>query len=158
MVYCQNCGHKCDSGSFCPECGKPLNNYSQNSNPGFNVQISIARQEKSVGLAALLSFLFPGAGTIYAGKIGKGIAICLLLMFISSACFTLYFIALPEIYLSADHPVAYGFEDFFSSDMMLSFYLMMAVPLVLYIASIFSAAKDAKKYNKLLNETGKAPW
>ncbi len=60
--FCQNCGFEMPrSSKFCPECG-----YSTTGSPNRNNQ-------KSPGLAAVLSFLIVGLGQIYLGLTKKGI-------------------------------------------------------------------------------------
>ena len=62
IKFCQHCGKKIDAeAEICPKCGvrvKATPTYTEN---------------KSTGIAAVLSFLFVGLGQIYNGQIGKGI-------------------------------------------------------------------------------------
>lgn len=73
-MYCKNCGQLIDDkAEICPKCG---------------VRISmppIIQEKRNSGLAAVLSFLVPGLGQIYCGRIGRGIFILIttiILMFI----------------------------------------------------------------------------
>ena len=62
--FCQACGKKIDiNAEICPHCGVRVANVI-NNNFG----------EKSVLLAAILSFLFPGLGHLYLGLSKKGIS------------------------------------------------------------------------------------
>lgn len=61
--FCRNCGAAVDSqAEICPSCG---------------VRIRQATPLRSPGLAAVLSFLWPGLGQIYNGQFGKAIAFIL---------------------------------------------------------------------------------
>lgn len=63
-MYCKNCGQVIDDkAEICPKCG---------------VRISMPptiQEKRNSGLAAILSFLVPGLGQIYCGRIGRGILI-----------------------------------------------------------------------------------
>ena len=60
--FCQNCGKKIDiNAEICPHCG-------------VRVAPAPLSQEKSVALAAILSFLFPGLGHLYNGLTRKGVS------------------------------------------------------------------------------------
>ena len=60
--FCQNCGEKIDiNAEICPNCG-------------VRVAGVVPSGEKSVLLAAILSFLFPGLGHLYNGLTKKGIS------------------------------------------------------------------------------------
>lgn len=70
-VYCWSCGVPVKSAAeICPTCG-------------VRQQPSPKNPEKSPGLAALASAVWPGAGQIYNGEIGRGIAL-MALMFVST--------------------------------------------------------------------------
>lgn len=59
--YCRNCGSEIDARAvICPKCG---------------VATGVTMQTKNEGLAAVLSFLVPGAGQIYNGQIIKGLVL-----------------------------------------------------------------------------------
>ena len=93
--FCTNCGAEIVSGApFCPQCGFKLNQEEQAPQTKFcqscGKKISINAEicphcgvrvaglassgEKSVLLAAILSFLFPGLGHLYNGLTTKGIS------------------------------------------------------------------------------------
>lgn len=71
--FCKNCGFEMDSNlSFCPECGTSTSGQLNSVNP------PVRYNEKSAGLAALLSFLIIGLGQIYIGLTKKGIILFVL--------------------------------------------------------------------------------
>lgn len=74
-MFCKNCGKEIDDkAEICPHCGVR----NKLSSTG----------AKNPGLAAIISFFFPGLGQIYNGEIGKGIlfivvgTVFVLLMFV----------------------------------------------------------------------------
>jgi len=89
----------------------------------------IYRREKSEGLAAVLSFLWPGLGQIYISKIGRGLGIMLLGVAIVFVAFLFFWLLFPLI-----------------------------LPLVYWIWNIYDAHKLTKEYNAFLESTGKRPW
>ena len=64
------------SNGFCKSCGQPLNENAEIC-PGCGVRQKTIVQ-KNPGLAAILSFFWTGAGQIYNGQIGKGLAFMVL--------------------------------------------------------------------------------
>jgi len=72
LVQCRECGQQISTeAASCPRCGAP--------NP---TGYAVARQQQVVyvetrrpsgGIAAVLSFLIPGLGQIYRGKVGRGL-------------------------------------------------------------------------------------
>ncbi|MGA1975368.1 MAG: zinc-ribbon domain-containing protein [Conexivisphaerales archaeon] len=65
--YCQHCGAVIAAAAeICPKCGVRVMG-----------QLRVAEPLKNPGIAAVLSFFFPGLGQIYNGQIGKGIAFIL---------------------------------------------------------------------------------
>lgn len=90
--FCPNCGTEVAEGvAFCPQCGFKLNNeesqtkFCQSCGKKININAEICpycgvrvagvvpAEEKSVLLAAILSFLFPGLGHLYNGLTKKGL-------------------------------------------------------------------------------------
>ena len=66
--YCPNCGEKIDvKAEVCPKCGVRV---KETPAP--------PTDQKSAGLAVVLSFFVPGLGQIYNGQIGKGIGFIIL--------------------------------------------------------------------------------
>ena len=92
--FCPNCGTEVDVEiAFCPQCGfkfaqeeaKPNTKFCQSCGEKININAEICPhcgvrvanfqyQDKSVLLAAILSFLFPGLGHLYLGLNRKGIS------------------------------------------------------------------------------------
>ena len=62
-MYCRNCGKELNEGDeFCTHCGQKTYNPFSNNN-----------KKKNLYIALILSLLFTGLGTIYAGKTKKGL-------------------------------------------------------------------------------------
>ena len=92
--FCTNCGHEITENiAFCPQCGfklhkeeAPQTKFCQSCGKKINMNAEIcphcgvrvagfvSNEEKSVILAAILSFLFPGLGHLYNGLTKKGIS------------------------------------------------------------------------------------
>lgn len=80
MAICPNCGKNTPEGKFCEHCGASMQTaqtfQQPQVQPVYTPQpVPAPRAEKSSGVAALLSFLFTGAGQVYNGQLGKGIGI-----------------------------------------------------------------------------------
>jgi TM2 domain-containing membrane protein YozV/ribosomal protein L40E len=82
VKYCPECGAKVkEKAVVCVKCGISLKDLKESSE-------GREGERKSSGIAAVLSFFFPGLGQIYNGQIGKGIlfiilsGILILLMFV----------------------------------------------------------------------------
>jgi len=72
-VYCHECGSEIRrAAEICPECGV-RQQHSEANQRGPASQ----SEQKNPGLAAVLSFFLAGAGQIYNGEIGKGIALAI---------------------------------------------------------------------------------
>ena len=80
VAFCPNCGfsfvqEETTQTKFCQSCGKKINiNAEICPYCGVRVAGVSLGGEKSVALAAILSFLFPGLGHIYNGLTKKGIS------------------------------------------------------------------------------------
>ncbi len=62
--YCSNCGAKLKpEADVCLKCGKSVGKSGRKG-----------QSNKDPGIAALMSFIIPGAGQIYCGRIGRGLA------------------------------------------------------------------------------------
>ncbi|MGX8693613.1 MAG: zinc-ribbon domain-containing protein [Methanobrevibacter sp.] len=92
--FCTNCGTEIVADTpFCPQCGfklhrdeAPQTKFCQSCGEKINVNAEICphcgvrvapaplSQEKSVAIAAILSFLFPGLGHLYNGLTKKGVS------------------------------------------------------------------------------------
>jgi len=99
-VFCPNCGKQIPDGSkFCPYCGAKLALEGESNETQAQGVLSEEEQKKkayeeelikakaqqaakvgskSPGLAAVLSFLYPGLGQIYNGQVGKAILFIIL--------------------------------------------------------------------------------
>jgi len=89
----------------------------------------VYRRDKSEGIAAVLSLLWPGLGQIYVSRIGRGLGIMVLGFVIAFLAILFFWLIFPLI-----------------------------LPLVYWIWNIFDAHKLAKEYNTFLEATGKRPW
>jgi TM2 domain-containing membrane protein YozV len=98
MPYCKNCGAQiAEDARFCEECGA-----AQTAAPA---QAAVAPSpaapaaapgmapgmysRKDGALAAILSFIIPGVGQIYCGRVGRGIA-----FFIGTICLVWFLIGI----------------------------------------------------------------
>jgi TM2 domain-containing membrane protein YozV len=74
MAFCVGCGNKMtDGAAFCGKCG--TGTAAQSASPmNANRTIAVVQNQKSSGLAAVLSFFWCGLGQIYNGQIPKGLA------------------------------------------------------------------------------------
>jgi len=81
-VNCTNCGAAVGVDSkFCDSCGTALVSHARTPVQSYAGGAAIANPApgnivvvRNPGLALLLSFFFPGAGQVYNGEVGKGIA------------------------------------------------------------------------------------
>ena len=80
VAFCPQCGfnlHQDETSQtkFCQSCGKKINiNAEICPHCGVRVAAPPVSQEKSVAIAAILSFLFPGLGHLYNGLTKKGVS------------------------------------------------------------------------------------
>ncbi|MEA4957913.1 hypothetical protein SDC9_32104 [bioreactor metagenome] len=97
--YCPNCGKKLEEESdFCSNCGtkissEKVDNTEKGNESTYEQTKVYVKDEKSPGLAAVLSFLIIGLGQIYNGEIAKG----LILLVVSYICVALFFLIIPPI-------------------------------------------------------------
>lgn len=86
---------------YCPNCGEATGGeVPQTTNNQKQIDATIQRNQKNEVLALILSFIIPGVGEIYTGKVGKGLA--LLLLAIIAACLILFvvgFIMYPIVWI-----------------------------------------------------------
>ncbi|MGQ4832909.1 MAG: zinc-ribbon domain-containing protein [Candidatus Asgardarchaeia archaeon] len=106
-VFCPNCGAQLSSGPT----AQPAYQQSQPATPTYVPQQApppvppqptvpttatsypVAQsKEKDTAIAAILSFLLPGLGQIYVGKVGRGIGIFIGAIIIAFISFILFFI------------------------------------------------------------------
>jgi len=149
MVFCSECGKPTDPNvKFCPDCGAPTGSQrSPYSTPSYSQQPDNIYQQKMYGsknpvLAAVGSFLIPGAGQLYLGKNIKGIILIVA-----------YIIT-----------IILGFFGGFAIDVVLGYDLVIGLafwiglPAVINIISIIDAYLTGKQYNDHLQRTGSPPW
>ena len=79
-MFCPKCGADAGESKFCPKCGEPLAKKEESSTVTINNNTTntVVVSEKSPILALILSFIIPGLGEMYDGKIGKGFGILIL--------------------------------------------------------------------------------
>ncbi len=131
-MYCNNCGSEmADDAKFCPKCGKEAG-----AQPRASGTHGVAYTEKSVGLAVVLSLIIVGAGQMYAGKVGRGIAILLFSLFGIGVLYVPLFLA-PSVGTLA---------------------LGSILVIAWYVFVVYDAYKQAKNYNEYLNRNGRPPW
>lgn len=68
-MFCNVCGEQVpDGAAFCQKCGTPVRN------GGGTARVVTIRTRPGNGVAAVLSLFIPGAGQMYKGRVGGGIA------------------------------------------------------------------------------------
>ena len=75
VKFCDKCGAelKNENAKFCGECGAKVKFTSNTQNSSANSNIPIHVEEKSMGIAILISFFLCGLGMAYAGNVAKGV-------------------------------------------------------------------------------------
>jgi TM2 domain-containing membrane protein YozV len=136
MPYCPKCGKEVtEDMNVCPYCGNPLRigtvyqpTYQQP--PYQTQQPSTNYGTKSPGIGALLSFIIPGAGQLYAGRITRGL-----------------------LFLFLGIPFAVIVAVFF-------FWLIFPIflPFAFWVYNIYDAYQLCLEYNRRLVQTGVPPW
>jgi TM2 domain-containing membrane protein YozV len=147
MPFCSRCGRQVtDDMNNCPNCGNPLK--AAQTPPPYQQPPPAYQQPtyqqppyqpapppssylmKSAGIAVLLSIIIPGAGQMYAGRIGRG------LVFL--------FLGIPLAVILA----------------VLFFWLIfpLFLPLAFWIYNVYDAYQLCNEYNHYLAQNGKAPW
>lgn len=75
-VTCPQCGAEAaDDVQFCPRCGLARGQQAAAPVTPAAPQVIVVRSGKSAGLAAVLSFFWPGLGQIYNGQILGGLVL-----------------------------------------------------------------------------------
>ena len=74
IVICPNCGKNTPEGKFCEQCGASVQTTQTFQQPVVQ-QPAAVKEEKSAGVAAILSFIFTGSGQVYNGDLLRGIGI-----------------------------------------------------------------------------------
>lgn len=78
-MFCKKCGADARDAKYCPNCGSAIN--EEITTPSVEtrkVEAAVTLHEKSAGLALFLSFLIPGIGEMYVGRVKRGVALLLL--------------------------------------------------------------------------------
>ena len=150
-MYCIKCGAEIpDESEFCSKCGNPTSpNAAQNNRYAgvpppyaYQYQYQYQRPMKSVGLAAILSFLFTGIRQVYVGRIARGIGFIVCGVVIFSVLTLMMFI----------------FGGIASSAIGVLFIAASIISVVIWIFNIFDAYSLANEYNDVLQQTGNPPW
>jgi TM2 domain-containing membrane protein YozV len=97
--------------------------------------LPLKKSSVSLLLAGLVGVLFMGIGHVYLGRMGRGIVI----LFSGVVTGVLFYSAMVTAFFSIG--IVFG-----------------VVRLFLWIWQIFDAYKLTKRYNSVLESTGKAPW
>ncbi len=115
---------------------------SSSSSPVLSPTITISQKEP--WLAALLSFIFPGIGHIYAGKVGRGISIMILLLGLPVFLF----------FASISLMITMGFSPAF----LIIFFMMSAMFYVIgFVLNIYDAYMIATRYNDFVTRHKRPP-
>ena len=122
MPFCAKCGKEVsEEFNVCPNCGNRLR-----AIPTSRVTVGT----KNAGFAAVLSLIIPGAGQMYAGRIGRGLLFLFIVIPLTAIIALFFFWLILPIFL----------------------------PLAFWIWNIFDAANLCREYNRLLVQTGNPPW
>lgn len=125
---------------YCKRCGAMIDGGSFCNRCGAgtgdtNNTRNVYYTEKNAGLSLVLSIVWTGLGHLYMGQVKKGISIM-------AAGFAAVVAAMLVIVFTG---------SIFS-------YLIMIVPFLIYVWSIFDAYGLVKRYNANLRDTGKPLW
>lgn len=145
-MFCKKCGRDIGDCRFCPMCGTDIaEEWNRGGTPPFTTAYggSHAHKKKSRRTAALLSFIYPGLGHIYLGRITRG------LLFMLSPVFIAFFAG--WVFSITDSMAVTGGEELIP---LAAFFLI----LVMWASGICSAYADAGFYNSELEHTGNPPW
>lgn len=95
MMVCPSCGRTVSDPTmgFCPACGYSFPQQPSQPNPSYQYGAQpygpAAYPRKSMAIAVLLSFLIPGVGQLYVGKVPRGVLYLLVLVALTAASFVL---------------------------------------------------------------------
>ena len=129
-----------DPQEFCDRCGTRAGQRMYGAPPP---QQMIYIREKSAGIATLLSFLWAGLGQLYAGRIGRGLALMLayfFMIFVGG-----FFVLTGLLFVGLDGAVGVAV-------------LFVVLHLALWAWNIFDAYSLANEYNDALRASGRRPW
>jgi TM2 domain-containing membrane protein YozV len=74
--FCESCGAPLKEGDrFCEQCGATVATVQPAAAPAAPPPAPTAQKEKNPLISLLLSFFFPGLGSVYNGETVKGVAI-----------------------------------------------------------------------------------
>ena len=147
MPFCGRCGEVLDvDAKFCPNCGTPVRQEpmfdgeqcQDNVIDDEEYDAYVSENEKSGLTAAVLSFILPGVGHMYAGKFWEGVKCIILCIMIDLLLF-----AIAPDYLYEDDSILYT-------------YLSVRFTYSLVFAA--GSYSVVKKYNSELRDTGERPW
>jgi TM2 domain-containing membrane protein YozV len=130
LSFCKNCGAHYNEGTrICGNCGASLDAVLPSA------LLPLKKASVSLMLAGLVGVLFMGIGHVYLGRMGRGIVI----LFSGVVTGVLFYAAMVTAFFSI------GF-------------VFGAVRIFLWIWQIYDAHRLTKRYNSVLESTGKAPW
>jgi TM2 domain-containing membrane protein YozV len=135
VTYCSNCGNLVKEGArFCNRCGAVL---SGGSPPYYGQRASVTStwypERKDPLIAVILSFLMPGVGQMYVGRMARGLIVLLCLSLLGLAAF------MPGLFLITDGTV---FSWMWWSVMAVIAYVVM------YAAQLADAYLCAERHNR----------
>ncbi|NLL94382.1 MAG: zinc ribbon domain-containing protein [Thermoplasmatales archaeon] len=132
-MYCQKCGKEIVDGvRFCAACGAE-------QTQGY-ASPRVVYTEKSAGIAILLGLILVGAGQMYVGKIGRGIAFLLIGLILYPA------FIVPLFFMPSTTGLLVG----------IAIISLVAVVYAIYV--LYDAYSLAKEYNAYLRTNGQPPW
>ncbi|HEX8101645.1 MAG TPA: hypothetical protein VF533_03465 [Solirubrobacteraceae bacterium] len=99
--FCRACGRQMDDrAAICPGCGVPA--APQQDGLSVHQAVALSMNQKSPGVAVLLSLLVTGAGQIYCGRAGRGIAFfCAAFVSLILCMVIIGFVLLPIVWIWA---------------------------------------------------------
>lgn len=102
VKFCDKCGAKLkiENAKFCDKCGAEVKFASNTQSRGTTPNIPVHVEEKSMGIAMLISFFLCGLGMAYAGNIAKGVGYLvggILILFIAGLIFRSWVLLLINI-------------------------------------------------------------
>jgi TM2 domain. len=143
-MYCSGCGETLDDGaSFCRVCGRKVHSEPSagNTRYGISNESAYLAFHKSEGIAILLGLLITGGGQMYAGRIGRGIA-----MFLFSI-FSWVLLLIPFLVLNS---------SFGGGIILLA---VVGVFLFIFVIwTLYDAYNLVRQYNNEILRTGRPPW
>ncbi len=154
--FCGHCGKKLhlkENETNCPECGISIQTNNTHTSEKPIIQYV---SHKSSSTAALLAFIggifgFCGIGHIYVGKVGRGILIMLLGIFLYGlAALTVFILLLPS-------PSGYSNSEG-ASIAVIVIIVAGILYFIVFILQIIDARRLAKKFNRKSKTTGIEPW